>query len=72
MVDNGTNTIIYVNDTANTIANSAPTNTNYDIGSYGAQNYIDAEIGPIQVYNRALSASEVLHNYNALKGRFGL
>ena len=62
MVDNGTNTIIYVNDTANTIANSAPTNTNYDIGSYGAQNYIDAEIGPIQVYNRALSASEVLKN----------
>jgi len=27
-------------------------------------------IGPIHVYNRALSASEVLHNYNALKGRF--
>ena len=27
-------------------------------------------IGPVQIYNRALSASEVLHNYNALKGRF--
>jgi hypothetical protein len=26
----------------------------------------------MQAYNRALSASEVLHNYNALKGRFGL
>ena len=25
-----------------------------------------------QMYNRALSASEVLHNYNALKSRFGL
>jgi len=26
----------------------------------------------ISIYNRALSAEEVLHNYNALKGRFGL
>jgi hypothetical protein len=26
----------------------------------------------IHIYNRALSASEVLHNYNALKSRFGL
>jgi len=28
------------------------------------------KIGPCQVYNRALSASEILHNYNTLKGRF--
>tara|TARA_B100000963_G_scaffold248662_1_gene217738 strand:- start:2667 stop:3326 length:660 start_codon:yes stop_codon:yes gene_type:complete len=27
-------------------------------------------VGPIQIYNRALSAQEVLQNYNALKGRF--
>jgi len=27
-------------------------------------------IGAVHIYNRALSASEVLHNYNALKGRF--
>jgi hypothetical protein len=26
----------------------------------------------IRVYNRNLSASEVLQNYNALKGRFSL
>ena len=29
-------------------------------------------IANFKVYNRVLSASEVLHNYNALKGRFGL
>ena len=29
-------------------------------------------VGPIQMYNRALSAQEVKQNYNALKGRFGL
>jgi len=73
MVDNGSNTVIYVNNVANAIANSAATNTSYIIGSYnGSQNFIDAEIGSIHIYNRALSANEVLHNYNALKGRFGL
>ena len=34
--------------------------------------YFNGKIPNIQFYNRALSASEVLHNYNALKGRFGL
>ena len=27
-------------------------------------------VGPVQIYNRALSSQEVLQNYNALKGRF--
>jgi hypothetical protein len=30
----------------------------------------DGKISCTQIYNRALSANEVLHNYNALKGRF--
>ena len=34
--------------------------------------YFNGKIPNIQFYNRALSANEVLHNYNALKGRFGL
>ena len=29
-------------------------------------------MGNAHIYNRALSSNEVLHNYNALKGRFGL
>ena len=32
----------------------------------------EGNIGPIHIYDRALSANEVLHNYNALKSRFGL
>ena len=32
----------------------------------------DFKIGPIHFYNRALSASEVLFNYNGLKSRLGL
>ena len=44
----------------------------------GRGNYIstiaplNGNISNVQIYNRALSASEVLQNYNALKGRFGL
>jgi hypothetical protein len=37
-----------------------------------SSNPFNGDIGNIQIYNRALSANEVLHNYNALKGRFGL
>ncbi len=47
----------------------------WSIGAYagGTSQYaFQGQIGPIQVYTRALSANEVLHNYNALKGRFGL
>ena len=29
-------------------------------------------VSNVQIYNRALSATEVLQNYNALKGRYGL
>jgi hypothetical protein len=39
------------------------------------QNYsgwTDGNIGNVHLYNRALSAEEVLYNYNGLRGRFGL
>jgi hypothetical protein len=42
-----------------------------NIGSWWVFDYNGA-LGPLHIYNRALSANEVLHNYNALKGRFGL
>ena len=32
----------------------------------------NGDIGPVQIYNKSLSASEVTQNYNALKSRFGL
>ena len=38
----------------------------------GTNYYFNGKISNIQIYNRALSASEVLQNYNALKGRFNL
>jgi len=34
--------------------------------------FVNGNIGPTCVYNRILSANEILQNYNATKGRFGL
>ena len=34
--------------------------------------HFNGQIANMQIYNRALSSTEVLHNYNALKSRFGL
>ena len=45
----------------------------WSIGAYTPQpaNYeFTGDMGPIQIYTRALSSTEVLHNYNALKSRF--
>ena len=42
------------------------------IGSYYNTYYLDGNLGFVRAYNRTLSSNEVLHNYNALKGRFGL
>jgi len=42
------------------------------IGGDGYGTNTGGNIGPVHIYNRALSANEVLHNYNALKGRFNL
>lgn len=41
-----------------------------DVVSSG--NLFDTNIGAIRVYNRALSAAEVLQNYNAIRGRYGI
>ena len=41
-------------------------------GPTTADEFWKGKIAVAQIYNRALSASEVLQNYNATKGRFGL
>jgi hypothetical protein len=38
----------------------------------GPGRYLTGSIASLQIYNRSLSADEVLQNYNALKSRFGL
>lgn len=55
--------------TGNWINNSV--NVNY-IGSTGASSFFQGNIAQTQIYNRALSASEVLQNFNATRARFGV
>lgn len=38
----------------------------------GADEYLNGRIAVTSIYNRALSDAEILKNYNALKGRYGL
>ena len=48
-------------------------NTNLNIGAYLINgNYSNGNIAQVQLYNRALSASEILQNYNATKNRYNL
>jgi len=63
-----------LNQTTSTSTTTANTVTNPVVigSSYNQNAFFSGVIGPVHIYNRALSANEVLHNYNALKSRFGL
>ena len=71
---------IYVNSILSNVSNtngmvtSIPANTlNLTVGGLtNYTSYSSGNISSVQIYNRALSAQEVLQNYNATKGRFGL
>ena len=47
-------------------------NQEISIGSYSTSNNFTGRIASVQVYNRVLSASEIVQNYNATKRRYGL
>lgn len=44
--------------------------TNRFSGTQTTEAHLIGKVGPIQIYNRKLEASEVAQNYNALKNRF--
>ena len=76
MVHEGTDNKIYVNGTFNSnVSNKTSYFNNLGFGqpfvlNYGT--YFNGNIYTTQVYDRALSLDEVLQNFNAQKGRFGL
>ena len=69
---------LYVDGVLQTVYNTGGTSfTSLEWNRFhfpSSQNYgkLACEIAHVYAYNRVLSANEVLHNYNALKGRFGL
>jgi hypothetical protein len=75
---NGTSARIYVNGidvttTIGTHSNPTTSSSTFTIGSYNLTQIVsNATIFNFLNYNRALTATEVLQNYNATRTRFGL
>ena len=71
----GSTDTAYINGVSQgTNTNSATLSGNWEIGrwAYSPSHYWNSDIAQVSIYNRALTADEILQNYNALKGRFGL
>ena len=77
----GTTERVYVNGvldkSASSFTNSTPVSASNAISlgwirDDGASYSMDASIGIISIYNRALTAAEVSQNFNATRGRFGI
>jgi hypothetical protein len=73
------NTIIYLNGSAilTTTTKFVDNTVNVELGRGGTiptgnTQFLNGNISTGLVYNRALSSTEILQNYNATKGRFGL
>jgi len=74
----GTNHVIYgdgiTNTNSNTVSDAPLSAATLAIGNWNTLNNSQSfggNIAVVKYYNRALSESEILQNYNALKGRFG-
>ncbi len=67
---------LYINgnlDSSYTTIKTAFTgNGSTNIASYGAGNLLNGRIAKVYCYNKSLTASEVLQNYNVDKSKFGL
>lgn len=70
---NGTSVISYINGVLDKSANATtglPSTVSTGIGGHDNIEFFNGNISNIQIYNRALSSTEVQQNYNALKGRY--
>ncbi len=64
-----------IGSVGHSLASLLNTTTNLYIGSYNGGEYnqwFDGKIGITRLYNKALTASEVLNNYNVDKSKYGL
>ena len=78
-IRSGTTHILYgdgiTNTTSNTVSATALDATTLAIGAWSSgigSQYFTGNISTVMMYNRALTADEVLQNYNVTKTRFGL
>ena len=69
----------YGNGTTNSVAATAAAGT-YSVrplvlgrrGDSSANGFVDGKIGEFQFYNRELTSAEILQNYNATRGKYGV
>jgi hypothetical protein len=78
-IRNGSTHTLYGDGITSTTSNTVSTGnlssaTKLKIASQptGSNQFFNGRIAQVQIYNRALSAQEILQNYNATKYRFGL
>jgi hypothetical protein len=77
-ITSSTNFNLYINSILQTLSTSASftgigqVNTLSTLNTGVSSFYFNGNISQTFIYNRALSTTEVLQNYNATKGRFGL
>jgi len=68
------NAIIYLN--GNPVLTTTIKHSNHSVvvyvGEANSNQYFSGKISNASIYNRVLSSSEILQNYNAFKGRFNL
>jgi hypothetical protein len=76
---NATTMKIYINGVqkSQTAVNYTPDSpgplyVGYYVYPYGPNNYFAGKVSNFHIYDRELSAAEVLQNYKAMRGRFGL
>ena len=65
----------YINSSLiNSVSDSFSINGTFNIGRWNYNNtlYYNSNIANVQIYNRGLSQAEVIQNFNALRGRFGI
>lgn len=55
-----------------TPANMRGSTTALLVANDATNNYFVGNLGPVKVYNRVLSASEIARNFNAIRGRYGV
>ena len=68
----GSNAIAYINGVSIGTSTRGTTNAKVFRMIKAGSNYAEGKLGPVRLYNRALTHDEILQNYNATKGRFGL
>jgi hypothetical protein len=79
-VYNGSQVLLYVNGQLDVAGpqvlsgNLVTTYSSLNIGLTDAPNLdnFSGQVGPVKLYNRALSAEEILKNFNSYRGRYGL